>query len=52
MNVVRNVSESVLAKLRNKAKQDGTELQQLITRYGLERMLYRLSNRSSRTRFC
>ena len=43
MNVVRNVSESVLAKLRNKAKQDGTELQQLITRYGLERMLYRLS---------
>lgn len=43
MSVVRNVSESVLAKLRNKARQDGIELQQLITRYGLERMLYRLS---------
>ncbi|MFC7518600.1 nucleotidyl transferase AbiEii/AbiGii toxin family protein [Herbaspirillum sp. GCM10030257] len=36
-------AQSVLARLKNKAKEEGIEYQQVLTRYGLERMLYRLS---------
>lgn len=43
MSAVKNVSASVLAKLKSKAREDGVEFQQMLTRYGLERMLYRLS---------
>ncbi|CAH0310452.1 hypothetical protein SRABI118_04765 [Massilia sp. Bi118] len=40
---MKNVSDSVLAKLKTKAKQENVDYQQMLTRYGLERMLYRLS---------
>lgn len=40
---MKNISDSVLAKLKNKAKQENVDFQQMLTRYGLERMLYRLS---------
>lgn len=36
-------AQSILARLKNKAQDEGVEYQQILTRYGLERMLYRLS---------
>ena len=39
----RNTGASVRARLLNKARSDGVDYQLLLTRYALERMLYRLS---------
>lgn len=39
----RNPAASVRARLLNKARADGMDFQLLLTRYGLERLLYRLS---------
>ena len=39
----RNPGASVRARLLNKARADGVDFQLLLTRYGLERLLYRLS---------
>lgn len=36
-------AQSILTRLKNKAQEEGVEYQQMLTRYGLERMLYRLS---------
>ena len=43
MNSAKNLPQSVLARLKNKAREANFEYQQVLTRYGLERMLYRLS---------
>ncbi len=43
MSPAKNIPQSVLARLKNKAKEANFEYQQVLTRYGLERMLYRLS---------
>lgn len=43
MSSAKNLPQSVLARLKNKAREANTEYQQVLTRYGLERMLYRLS---------
>jgi len=43
LNAPRNLPQSVLARLRNTARETKVEYQQVLTRYGLERMLYRLS---------
>ena len=43
MNMTRNMPQSVLARLKNAAKDAHLEYQQVLTRYGLERMLYLLS---------
>jgi len=39
----RNLSASVMQRLLNRAKQNGEDPQYVLTRYGLERLLYRLS---------
>ena len=43
MNAPKNLPQSVLARLKNTARDAHLEYQQVLTRYGLERMLYRLS---------
>lgn len=43
MNSEKNLPQSVLARLKNTAREAKFEYQQVLTRYGLERMLYRLS---------
>ncbi len=40
--MTRNPAASVRARLLNKARADGVDFQLLLTRYGLERLLYRL----------
>ena len=37
-----NVAASIRARLRNKARPDGTDFQLLLVRYACERFLYRL----------
>lgn len=39
----KNIGASIRAKLLNKAKQDNVDFQFLLTRYAMERLLYRLS---------
>jgi len=47
----RNMAASVRARLFNKARADGMDFQRLLTRYSLERLLYRLSISSERDHF-
>ena len=47
----RNPGASVRARLLNKARADGVDFQLLLTRYGLERLLYRLSVSPERDNF-
>lgn len=47
----RNISASVRARLLNKAKQDNVDNKLLLTRYALERLLYRLSISPERNHF-
>ena len=47
----RNPAASVRARLLNKARADGVDFQLLLTRYGLERLLYRLSVSRERDNF-
>ena len=47
----RNPAASVRARLLNKARADGVDYQLLLTRYGLERFLYRLSVSRERDNF-
>lgn len=46
-----NVAASVRARLLNLSKQRGQPLDLLLTRYALERLLYRLSTSKYRDRF-
>jgi hypothetical protein len=46
-----NPGASVRARLLNKARADGVDFQLLLTRYGLERLLYRLSVSPERDNF-
>ena len=39
----KNIGASVRAKLKNKAQAEGKEFNLILTRYALERLLYRLS---------
>lgn len=48
---IKNVAASVQARLRNVARETGTEFQILLSRYVLERLLYRLSVSPHRDRF-
>lgn len=43
MEKKKNIAASVRAKLKNKAKERGVEFQNLLVRFGNERLLYRLS---------
>ncbi|MCW3059869.1 MAG: hypothetical protein JWQ02_1690 [Capsulimonas sp.] len=47
----KNISASVKSRLHNLARQNGEELQQLLTRYAIERLLYRLSVSGYREQF-
>ncbi|MBP6008062.1 MAG: nucleotidyl transferase AbiEii/AbiGii toxin family protein [Rhodoferax sp.] len=47
----RNMAASVRARLLNKAKKDGMDFQLLLTRYALERLLYRLSISTEKDHF-
>lgn len=47
----RNLAASVRARLLNKARADGVDFQLLLTRYSLERLLYRLSVSRDRDNF-
>lgn len=49
--VARNVGESVYAKLRAVAKANGLDMPGLLTRYVLERLLYRLGASAHREKF-
>lgn len=40
---IKNVTASLLAKLRNTAKSSGTPFQQVLQLYAMERFLYRIS---------
>ncbi|MFP6557172.1 nucleotidyl transferase AbiEii/AbiGii toxin family protein [Paraburkholderia sp. B3] len=51
MNRPRNLAASVRAKLLNKARAEGLDFNLLLTRYALERMLYRLSVSRHRDNF-
>jgi hypothetical protein len=42
---IKNVTASVLAKLRNTAKSSGSPFQQVLQLYAIERFLYRISKR-------
>lgn len=46
-----NVPASVAARLRNLARERGEDFQLVLTRYGLERLLYRLGRSSHRAEF-
>lgn len=48
---VRNTSASVAARLLERSRATGGDYQVLLTRYGLERLMYRLSCSESATRF-
>jgi len=48
---VRNMGASVRARLLNLAKERNQPLDLLLTRYVLERLLYRLSSSTHRDRF-
>jgi predicted nucleotidyltransferase component of viral defense system len=48
---VRNVPASILGRLRNVAAESGAEFQVILSRYVLERLLYRLSISPYRERF-
>ncbi len=47
----RNIAASVRAKLLDKAKRDNVDFQFLLTRYAIERLLYRLSVSSEKDHF-
>ncbi|MEZ0470839.1 nucleotidyl transferase AbiEii/AbiGii toxin family protein [Luteimonas salinilitoris] len=47
----KNVGASVRARLLQRSRADGTDFQLLLTRYALERLLYRLSRSVHRDRF-
>jgi predicted nucleotidyltransferase component of viral defense system len=47
----RELAASVRARLLNLAKQDGVDFQQMLIRYGLERLLYRLSQSAHAEQF-
>jgi len=47
----RNPAASVRQRLLNRSKKDGTDYNQLLIRYGIERLLYRLSRSPYRDRF-
>ena len=48
---VRNIGASVRARLLDRARREGADFQNILTRYALERLLYRLSVSSARDRF-
>lgn len=48
---VTNVAASVRARLKNVSERDGETFQNLLTRFGIERLLYRLSLSGSADRF-
>ncbi|SMC82385.1 hypothetical protein [Polynucleobacter kasalickyi] len=50
--VDKNIAASVRAKLKNKAKDEGKDFNLILTRYALERFLYRLSISAHRDHFC
>lgn len=50
-NAPVNLAASVGHRLRNLAKAQGEQLQNVLNRYGLERLLYRLSQSAHRDRF-
>ena len=47
----RNIGASVRARLLQRSRADNTDYQILLTRYALERLLYRLSLSAHRDRF-
>lgn len=47
----RNIAASVANRLLQRARQTGEEHQLLLTRFGLERLMYRLSESPARDRF-
>lgn len=48
---IRNVGASVRDRLRNEARATGQDFQRVLTRYGIERLLYRLAKSAARERF-
>lgn len=48
---LRNVGASVRARLLDRARREGADFQNILTRYALERLLYRLSVSAARDRF-
>jgi predicted nucleotidyltransferase component of viral defense system len=51
MEKKKNTAASVRAKLKNKAKEKGVEFQNLLVRFGNERLLYRLSRSAYQNSF-
>lgn len=47
----RNVAASVRARLLNLARKQGTQFNLILVRYGVERLLYRLSRSEHSSRF-
>ena len=47
----KNVAASVRARLSSLARERGEDFQRVLTRYGLERLLYRLSRSAHRDEF-
>lgn len=48
---VRNIGASVRARLLDRARREGADFQNILTRYALERLLYRISVSAARERF-
>ena len=51
MEEKKNLAASVRAKLLNQAREQGREFQNLLTRFAVERLLYRLSRSKHKTKF-
>ncbi len=49
--MTKNVPASIRAKLLALSKSEGTDFQRTLVRYGIERVLYRLSRHDARSRF-
>lgn len=47
----RNIAASVRARLLNLAQKQGTQFNLILVRYGVERLLYRLSRSEHSSRF-
>ena len=48
---IRNIGASVRARLQNRSRETGQSLELILTRYALERLLYRLGASDFANRF-
>jgi len=50
--MTKNIDESVRSRLKNIAVKEGSDFNAVLTRYGLECLLYRIGDQSILNSFC